>query len=100
LDYAVEPKVECLDDDPNDAAFIQATTTIGGHDAVEEYLVCKIYLLDAGFSFRNLPMGTTPVSKVETPYHCLLWGLFPWNMPLAFWPRWRWRLKGFWAQGV
>jgi hypothetical protein len=30
LDYMVEPEVECLDDDPNNAAFIQATTTIGG----------------------------------------------------------------------
>jgi hypothetical protein len=28
LDYTVEPEVECLDDDPNDAAFIQAMTTI------------------------------------------------------------------------
>jgi hypothetical protein len=30
LDYMVEPEVECLDDDPNNAAFIQVTTTIGG----------------------------------------------------------------------
>jgi hypothetical protein len=29
LDYAVEPKVECLDNDPNNVAFIRATVTIG-----------------------------------------------------------------------
>jgi hypothetical protein len=42
LDYAVEPKVECSDNDPNDDAFVRSTTTIRGHDAVEEYLVCKM----------------------------------------------------------
>jgi hypothetical protein len=30
LDYTVEPEVECSNDDPNDAAFIQVTATIGG----------------------------------------------------------------------
>jgi hypothetical protein len=29
LDYAVEPKVECLDNDPNNVAFVRATITIG-----------------------------------------------------------------------
>jgi hypothetical protein len=67
LDYAVEPEVECSDDDPNDVAFIRVTTTIGGRDAVEEHLACKMYPLAAGFSFRKVPVGMTPVSKVETP---------------------------------
>jgi hypothetical protein len=30
LDYAIEPKVECRDNDPNDAAFVRAIATIGG----------------------------------------------------------------------
>jgi hypothetical protein len=34
LDYAIEPEVEYSDSDPNDAAFVRATVTIGGHDAV------------------------------------------------------------------
>jgi hypothetical protein len=38
LDYTAEPEAECLDDDPNDDAFIWATTTIGGRDAVEEFM--------------------------------------------------------------
>jgi hypothetical protein len=67
LDYAVEPEVEFPDDDPNDAAFIQATATIRGRIAVEEYVACKMYPLAAGFGFDSVPLGTTPVSKVETP---------------------------------
>jgi hypothetical protein len=34
LDYAIEPEVECLDNDPNDVAFVRATATIGACDAV------------------------------------------------------------------
>jgi hypothetical protein len=67
LDYVVEPEVEWLDNDPNDAAFIWATATIGGRDAVEEYVACKMYSLAAGFGFESVPLGTTPVSKVDTP---------------------------------
>jgi hypothetical protein len=67
LDYAVEPKVECLNNDPNDVAFIQVTATIGGRDVVEEYVACKIYPLAASFNSESVPLGMTPVSKVETP---------------------------------
>jgi hypothetical protein len=67
LDYAIEPEVECPDNDPNDVAFVQATTTIRGRDVVEEYIACKIYLLATSFGFESVPLGTTPVSKVETP---------------------------------
>jgi hypothetical protein len=51
LDYTVEPEVECPNDDPNDAAFIQSTTTIGGRDAVEEFVAYKMFPLASGFSF-------------------------------------------------
>jgi hypothetical protein len=64
LDYAVEPEVECLDNDPNDTAFIQASTTIGGRNAIEEYLACKMYPLAAGFGFESVPLGMTLLSKV------------------------------------
>jgi hypothetical protein len=67
LDYAVEPEVECSDNDSNDAAFVRATATIGGRDAVEEYTACKIFPLAANFRFESMPLGTTPVSRVETP---------------------------------
>jgi hypothetical protein len=67
LDYAGEPEIECPDNDPNDAAFFWATATIRGCDAVEESVACKMYPLAAGFSFKSVPLGTTPMSKVETP---------------------------------
>jgi hypothetical protein len=67
LDYAVEPKVECPDNDPNDASFVRATATIGGRDAVEEYVACKMYPLATGFGFESVPLGMTPMSKVESP---------------------------------
>jgi hypothetical protein len=60
LDYSVEPKVECTDDDANDVAFVREAATIEGHDAVEKYVAYKMYLLAVGFSFDS-------VSKVETP---------------------------------
>jgi hypothetical protein len=53
LDYAIEPEVECSNNDPN--------------DVVEEYVACKMYPLALGFGFESMPLGTTPVSKVETP---------------------------------
>jgi hypothetical protein len=67
LDYVVEPEVECSVDDPNDAAFVRATTTIGGRDAVEEYVACKMYQLSVNFGFKSVVVGLTAVSKVETP---------------------------------
>jgi hypothetical protein len=67
LDYAVEPEVECPNNDPNDAAFVRAAITIGGCDAVEEYTACKIFPLAVSFGFESKPLGTIPVLRVETP---------------------------------
>jgi hypothetical protein len=66
-DYTVDPKMECPDNDPNDTAFVRATATIGGRDAVEEYVACKIYPLAATYGFENVPLGMMPVSKVKSP---------------------------------
>jgi hypothetical protein len=67
LDYTVEPEVECPYSDVNDAAFIWAMATIGGRDAVDEFLACGVYPLASGFGFRDVDIGTTVMSKVETP---------------------------------
>jgi hypothetical protein len=67
LDYAIESEVECTDSDPNDAAFVRVTITIRGHDAIVEYMVWKFFSLATGFGFKSVPLGTTLVSKVETP---------------------------------
>jgi hypothetical protein len=66
LDFAVEPKVECSDDDPNDTAFVQAIAAIRGRDVVEEYVACKMIPLAIGFGFKSMSVGMTLVSKVET----------------------------------
>jgi hypothetical protein len=66
LDYIVEAKVDCSYIDVNDTAFVQATTMIGGHDPVEEFLACGMYPLSSGFGFRDVAIRTTIVSKVET----------------------------------
>jgi hypothetical protein len=66
LDYALESEVECMNNDPNDVAFVRATATIRGRDVVEQYVACKIYPLAASFGFESAPLGTTPMSKVET----------------------------------
>jgi hypothetical protein len=67
LDYVVEPDVECPDDDPNDVAFVRTTAIIGGQDAVEEFVACKMYHLASGFGFMDVTIDTTHVSKVQTP---------------------------------
>jgi hypothetical protein len=67
LDYAVEPEVECLDNDHIDAAFVRATATIEGRDAVKEYVARKMYSLAMGFGFKSVPLVMTLVSKLETP---------------------------------
>jgi hypothetical protein len=66
LDYAIELEVECLDNDPNNVAFVRATFTIRGRDDVKEYVACKMYSMAAGFDFDSVTLGTTLVSKVET----------------------------------
>jgi hypothetical protein len=65
LDYAVEPKVECAYNDPNDDAFFQVAATIRGYDAIEEYVTCKTYPLAAIFGFESVAFSMTPMSKVE-----------------------------------
>jgi hypothetical protein len=95
LDCTVEPEVECSDDDPNVATFVRATTTIGGQDTVEEFIAYKMFPLASGFGFKDVPVGTTPVSKVQT-----LLPLFPVEPVSAeaashVWRRWKLRLRGF-----
>jgi hypothetical protein len=64
LNYMVEPEVECSDDDPNDAAFIRATTTIWGQYIVEEFVAYKMFPLASSFGFKDVTISTTPVSKI------------------------------------
>jgi hypothetical protein len=67
LDYTVELEFECLDNDPNDIAFVRVTATIRGQDAVEEFVACKMFSLAVGFGFKEVTISMTPMSKVRTP---------------------------------
>jgi hypothetical protein len=89
LDLAIEPEVECPNDDPNDAAFVRGTTTIGGRDAVNEYVACRMYPLAAGFSFKSVPVGMTIMSKVETFLPLFAVGTIAAEHADHFWQRWR-----------
>jgi hypothetical protein len=66
LDYIVEPEVECSEDNLNDAAFVWVTSTIGGRDAVIEFVACKMFPLAFGFRFKDMLIGMPPISKVQT----------------------------------
>jgi hypothetical protein len=48
-------------------AFIQASSTIGDRDAIEEFVACKMYPLASSFGFKGMTLGMTPVLKVRTP---------------------------------
>jgi hypothetical protein len=67
LDYTVEHEVERLYSNVNNAAFVRATATVRGCDAVEEFLACGMYPLPSSFSFRDIMVDMTAMSKVKTP---------------------------------
>jgi hypothetical protein len=48
-------------------AFVKATHTIGGRDAVEEYMACGLSPLSANFNLGEIAEGETPVSKLLVP---------------------------------
>jgi hypothetical protein len=58
LEYLMEPPYNCTDDDVNDKGFVHATTRIGGHDAIEEFMPVK---------FGEVVEAKAPISKVVAP---------------------------------
>jgi hypothetical protein len=66
-DFVMEPPFECPDVNVGDVTFIKATRTIGGRDAVEEYMAHALYRLSASFSLSEIVNGETPVSKLAVP---------------------------------
>jgi hypothetical protein len=61
------PPFDCPDDEVNDAAFIKATHTISGQDAVEEYMACGLFPLLASFRLGEVADGEILVSKILAP---------------------------------
>jgi hypothetical protein len=64
LDYMMNLYFDYPDDDASSIAFIHAASSIGGRDAVKEYLACGMLPLLANFGFGKIVDGETPISKV------------------------------------
>jgi hypothetical protein len=67
LDFVAEPLFECINEDDGGTAFFCATRSIGGWDAVEEYMAWRLFPLLDGFGLGEIEDGETPVSKITLP---------------------------------
>jgi hypothetical protein len=66
LNHLTDALFKCGLGDMNVAAFVEAASLIGGHDIVEEFLACGIWLLSEGCEFE-VERKKTPLLKVEVP---------------------------------
>jgi hypothetical protein len=55
------------DDEAGDVAFIKATRTIGGRDAIEEYMASGLFPLLVSFNLGEIAEEETLVSKLPVP---------------------------------
>jgi hypothetical protein len=67
LDFVTEPSFECINNDDGGATFFCATRSIGGWDAVEEYMACGLFPLSDSFGLGEVEDGEMPVSKTTLP---------------------------------
>jgi hypothetical protein len=62
LHFAMEPLFECLEDDAGDTTVIKATRSIGGRDAIKEYVSCRLFPIVGEFWLgRDCREGVTSV---------------------------------------
>jgi hypothetical protein len=62
LDYLNDAPFECSTEDADVVAFVEATPLLSGHDAVEEFLACIIWLLSSSCDFEvETREGNSPV---------------------------------------
>jgi hypothetical protein len=66
LDYLNDALFECSPNDTDVAAFIDYMTIIDGHDVVEEFLACGIWLLSNSCGFE-VETKETPLLRVIVP---------------------------------
>jgi hypothetical protein len=62
LDFSMEPPFDCADDNSGNAAFVHATSLIGGRDTVN--LAYEMFPLLASFGFDEIADGETSVSNI------------------------------------
>jgi hypothetical protein len=66
LCFMTDPPFDCPDE-VSDAAFVKATHTIGGWDAVEEYMACKLHPLFLSFNVGEVVDREMPMLKLSVP---------------------------------
>jgi hypothetical protein len=84
LEFVTEPSYQCPDNEAGDLAFVKATRTIGGRDAIEEYTACELLPLSASFYLGVILEGETPVSKLMVPLPTFLLPGAPMRQMMAF----------------
>jgi hypothetical protein len=67
LEFVMEPSYQCPNSEVGDLAFVKATHTIGGRDAILEYMACELFPLTASFDLVVILEGETPMSKLMVP---------------------------------
>jgi hypothetical protein len=67
LNFVTDPPFECLHDEIGDAAFVKATHTIGGRDAMEEDMACVLFTRSVSISLVEVSNWETHVSKLSAP---------------------------------
>jgi hypothetical protein len=90
LDFQTCPPFDCADEDSRDVAFIRATNFIGGRDAVEEKLACRMYPMSASVGFERVANGVTPVSSFVPCARMM-------RMMFNFWRGLNWRQRELWV---
>jgi hypothetical protein len=63
LTHLMKAPSECGPEDANFTAFVEATSIIGGHNVVEEFLACGLWPLSENFGFQ-VEMKESLLSKV------------------------------------
>jgi hypothetical protein len=66
LCHLMDASFECGPGDESVVAFMEAASIIGGHDAMEEFLVCGIWPLSEKCEFE-VDKKEAPLSKVVVP---------------------------------
>jgi hypothetical protein len=66
LCHLMDASFECGPRDAGVVAFMEAVSIIGGHDAMEEFLVCGIWPLSEKCEFE-VDKKEVPLSKVMVP---------------------------------
>jgi hypothetical protein len=79
----MEVPFSCGPKDANFAAFVEATSLIGGCDVVEEFLACGLWPLGEQFGFR-VETKESPLSKVMVPMPQITAAIREWESEAKF----------------